>query len=183
MLTFSRGGIVGLVAACGAVGLVALATAGQRWRVLVAAGVLVVVALQIMSWAGTFTDGASSERFGNADTTNRVTIVESDLRLFGSNPIAGVGVGMALYKRDIDLYTSPHTEFTRLLAEHGVLGLAVIGLMVVMCVRIVRGGHGWYRMASVGLLAITIAQMGHSATKIASIPIAFGLAALLEDPE
>lgn len=183
VLTFSRGGIVGLVVACGAVGLVALGTAGQRWRVLVAAGVLIVVALQVMSWAGTFTDGASSERFGNADTTNRVTIVESDLRLFGSNPIAGVGVGMALYKRDIDLYTSPHTEFTRLPAEHGVLGLAVVGLLVVMCVRIIRGGHGWYRMASVGLLAITIAQMGHSATKIASIPVAFGLAALLEDPE
>ena len=86
-----------------------------------------------------------------------------------------------MYKRDIDLYTSPHTEFTRLLAEHGVFGLAVMALMAVMCIRIIRGGHGWYRMASVGLLAITIAQMGHSATKIASIPIAFGLAALLEE--
>lgn len=181
VLTFSRGGVIGLVAACGAVGLVALSTAGQRWRVLVAAGVLIVVGLQVMSWAGTFTDGASSERFGDTDTTNRVDIAESDLRLFGSHPITGVGVGMALYKRDIDLYTSPHTEFTRLLAEHGVFGLAVMALMAVMCIRIIRGGHGWYRMASVGLLAITIAQMGHSATKIASIPIAFGLAALLEE--
>lgn len=181
VLTFSRGGVIGLVAACAAVGLVALNTAGQRWRAVVAAGVLVVVAFQIMSWAGTFTGGASEERFGDTDTTNRTKIAASDLRLFASHPLLGVGVGMAIYERDIDLYTSPHTEFTRLPAEHGLLGVIYLGLLVFMCVRIVRRADGWYRMASVGLLVITIAQLGHSATKIASIPVAFGLAALLQD--
>lgn len=183
VLTFSRGGLFALVLAGACVGLVALGISGQRWRVLVAAGVLVVVALQVLSWAGAFTDGASEERFSSTDSTNRVEIAKSDVRLFLEYPVLGVGAGVSLYVRDYPPMAAAHTEFTRLLADHGLLGLAAVVVLALICIRLVRTAGGWYRMAAVGLLVMAIAQMTHSATRIGSISIAFGLAALLEDPD
>lgn len=183
VLTFSRGGLFGLVLAAGAVGLVALTVSGQRIRVVVAAGLLLVVAVQVLSWAGAFTGGASEERLSSTDSTNRGEIASSDVRLFLEHPILGVGVGVSPFERDLALFAPPHTEYTRLLAEHGVFGIAVIGLIVAIAARAVRNAEGWYRMASVGVLVVALSQMVHSATRLGSIAVAFGLASLLEDSE
>ncbi len=183
VLTFSRGGLFGLALACGAVLLAALVMSGQRVRVLVAAGLLIVVAIQVLSWAGAFTGGASEERFSSTDSTNRGEIAAGDLKLFYQHPILGVGVGISPFQRDYKVYASPHTEYTRLLAEHGVFGAAVIALLIAISVRAVLRADDWYRLAAVGLLAIALAQMVHSATRIGSISVAFGLASLLEDKE
>jgi len=181
VLTFSRGGVFGLVLALAAVGLVALSTSGQRLRTVVTAGVLLLIGIQIMSWAGAFTGGASEERFTSTDSTNRWEIALADIDLFLTKPIFGAGAGMAMFDRDFKR-TAAHTEYTRLLAEHGLFGLGVLAVLVVICVRLVRAGNGWYRMASAGLLVLAVGQMMHSATRIGSIAIAFGLAALREEP-
>ena len=70
------------------------------------------------SWIGAFTGNASNERFSSTDTTNRGEIANGDLRLFGAHPLGGVGVGVAAIERDFSLRAFPHTEYTRLLAEH-----------------------------------------------------------------
>lgn len=181
VLTFSRGGVFSLVIALSCVGLAALTTRGQRGRTIVAAGLLVLVAIQILSWAGAFTDDASSERFSSTDSSNRTEIAEGDLKLFGSHPIVGVGVGVAAIERDFSVRSAPHTEYTRLLAEHGIFGIGVMGALAALTLRIVRGGRGWFRMAAVGLVVMSLAQMAHSATRIGVIPLGFALAALLED--
>lgn len=181
VLTFSRGGLFGLVLAAAAVGLVALVSSGQRFTVIITAVVLVVVAVQVLSWVGAFTGGASEERLSSTDSTNRVEIAESELRIFARNPIFGTGVGTAKDERDIPIMTAPHTEYTRLLAEHGVFGLAAIAVLATLCVKIFRSGRGWSRMAAAGLMVMALAQMAHSATRIGSIAVCFGLAALIDD--
>ena len=181
MLTFSRGGLFALVLAGIGIAMAALTASGQRSRVLVAAAVLFAVALRLLSWAGAFTDGASGERLSSTDSTNRTKFALGDLRLFRAHPLEGVGVGESQFQRDLP--GAPHTEFTRLLAEHGFLGVVEIGLLVALVVRLVRTAAGWYRLAAVGLLVMALAQMTHSATRIGSIAVCFGLAALLEDAD
>lgn len=181
ILTFSRGGVFALVLAGGAVLLASLVSSGQRARVLVAAGILVLVAVQLLSWAGAFTDGESNDRLSSTDSTNRTEIAAADLRLFAQKPILGAGVGVSPSERDYPGNVAPHTEYTRLLAEHGLFGVAAIGLLALICFRILRRSRGWYRLAAVGLLVMALAQMMHSATRIGSIAVAFGLAALQED--
>lgn len=183
VLTFSRGGVFGLVLASACVGLVALTISGQRTAVIVAAGLLIVVALQVLSWAGTFTGGASEDRLASMESTNRGLIASSELQLFYEHPILGVGPGMAKYDRHIGLKTASHTEYTRLLAEHGVLGVAALVILLLICIRTVTAAQGWDRMAAVGLLAMALTQMAHNATRIGSIAVCFGLAALLGDHE
>lgn len=181
VLTFSRGGLLSLVLALAAVGLAALTLSGQRMRVLVAAGVLMAVGIQILSWAGAFTDGASDERFSSADTTNRGDIAALDMDVFWDNPLWGVGVGRLKSERNFTVESAAHTEYTRLLAEHGVLGLFAIGALAGLSLRILRGTAGWHRMAAAGLIALSLSTMAHSATRIGSIPLAFALAALRGD--
>ena len=181
VLTFSRGGIFGLVLAGAGIGFAAISASGQRTRVVVASGVLFVVALRLLSWAGAFTGGASEKRLKSTNSTNRTRIAAGDLRLFRSHPLEGVGVGRSQWLRDLP--DPPHTEFTRLLAEHGFLGVAVLGLLASLCVRLIRTAKGWYRLATVGLLVIALAQMTHSATRIGSIAVCFGMAAFLADSE
>ena len=57
------------------------------------------------------------------DTTKRYDIFIEDLEIFRDNLLFRVGVGNSprLRKRYIEI--SPHTELSRVLAEHGILGL------------------------------------------------------------
>lgn len=182
VLTFSRGGVFGLVVALAAVLLASMVESGQRFRSIVLAAVLVVVAVQILSWVGAFTGGESEKRFSSTDSTNRTEIALADLRLFSEDPIFGVGVGVSTYVRPFGIGAiAPHTEYTRMLAEHGIFGVAALCLLVAMCVRIVCRSSGWYRLASVGLLVMAFAQMAVNATRLGSIGIAFAFAAVLED--
>lgn len=180
VLTFSRGGVFGLVLALVAVGITSLITSGQRLRVIVLAVVLAGMGIQIMSWAGAFTEGKAEERFASTDSTNRWDIAKADVDLFWSHPLLGVGAGMGKFKRDFAT-TAAHTEYSRLLGEHGVFGMGVLVILAVLCTRLVRQSQGWNRMAVVGLLILVLGQMTHSATRIGSIAVTFGLAALQRD--
>lgn len=180
ILTFSRGGVFALAIAAAAVGLTALTVSRQRTRTIVVAAVVCVLGTLVLSWVGAFTDGASDDRLSNT-RTSRSELNEADLELFYENPMTGVGVGMAKFERDFSQLSAPHTEYTRLLAEHGIVGALAIVLLGVMAYRIVRSSQGWYRIASVGLIMMSLAQMAHSATRIGCIPLGFALAALRED--
>ncbi len=183
VLTFSRGGLFGMVLAVGAVGVTSLAMSRQRIVVIATAAILVLLAIQILSWAGAFTGGASEDRFSSTDSTNRTEIAASEWRIFLQHPMLGAGVGSAKYERDINMNTAPHTEYTRLLAEHGVLGIVAIAMLGVLSFRLISSASEWYRLAAVGLIVMALAQMVHSATRIGSIAICFGLAALRQELE
>lgn len=58
----------------------------------------------------------------NSITTNRADIFGGDLLLFTENPL-GVGAGASKYLRVTENGVVSHIEFSRLLAEHGYLGL------------------------------------------------------------
>ena len=55
----------------------------------------------------------------------------ADLQIFAENPLFGLGPGTAMIERDrISGIGIAHTEFTRLLSDHGSLGLVAMGLLV-----------------------------------------------------
>lgn len=180
VLTFSRGGVYALAIAALAVGLTALTISSYRGRTIVAAAVVCVMGVLVLSWTGAFTDGASGDRLGNTETS-RSELNEADIALFYEHPITGVGVGMAKFDRNFDQLSAPHTEYTRLLAEHGIAGVIALLLLGLMSWRIIRDAAGWYRMAAVGLIVMSLAQMAHSATRIGCIALGFALAALREE--
>jgi O-antigen ligase len=89
-----------------------------------------VVYFVVYPWLDGFTNGALSERFKNTDLTNRDKIMAMDLKIFQENIVLGIGVGRAKEAREaMEHRASSHTEYTRLLAEHGSLGVGAILLL------------------------------------------------------
>lgn len=127
-LTFSRGGLYNLVGAILLASLFLLKDARTRIQfvlaTLVIGGAFYFVVLPGLN---AFTNGALYARFEDTGATGREEIVQMDFRIWRDNPILGVGPGRAVkYRADMGFRTSAHTEFTRLLAEHGLFGLAAL---------------------------------------------------------
>ncbi|MGZ4683471.1 MAG: O-antigen ligase family protein [Acidimicrobiales bacterium] len=181
LLTLSRGGVWGFVAAGVCIGLAGLLTSGTRSRVLTIGVVVVLAAVLVYSWVNLFTAGSLANRYADQSSTNRSDIARGDLALFADNPLFGVGPGVSKYVRTgvKEADGSTHTEYSRLLAEHGVFGVVALVLLVTMLVQALRSTTTtWNRFVTTGAGVYALFTMSHSATRIAVIAVMFGLASL-----
>lgn len=126
IMTFSRGGIY--LAGAAAVTIVIYMLPNPRaWPGLLVTGLvagLLLVAV-VFPWLNQFSDGALETRFSDTSSTGRYEILMADLEIWKRNPVLGVGTGQAKSLRAEFFKThSAHTEYSRLLAEHGLFGLA-----------------------------------------------------------
>lgn len=195
LLTFSRGGIIG-----GVLGIVALLFINQRRKSeingkmkigrLFFIGVPAIVGIFIM--ANSISDGNLSLRYQgetagtlsglkeknlNTITTSRSEISEGDIDLFLANPIFGVGVGESKELRKVQTGVITHVEFSRLLAEHGILGMIV--LIMVLWYFIERRGMLATEGAVFYILAIVAFYTTfHAATRTFMSPILMSLMCL-----
>jgi hypothetical protein len=88
-----------------------------------------------------FTGGKVVDRFSQVDVTGRDRLARQDLAIWRRNIVLGVGIGMARSERaEISGFrTAAHTEYTRLLAEHGLLGfIAALALCAAAVRNVVR---------------------------------------------
>jgi hypothetical protein len=67
----------------------------------------------------------SKEKGINTLTTNRYNIMMGDINTFVKHPIFGVETGRSSEYREESSFQYSHVEFSRLLAEHGLIGLLV----------------------------------------------------------
>lgn len=130
-LTFSRGGL--FMAGGATIGAFFYLSRNRQLLIssaLVCAILFVIANYVVLPRLETFTDGAITKRFLKTDTTGRDQLIVGELELFIENPILGVGPGMGGYYR-IPLGVGSHTEYSRLLSEHGVFGLTAILILLV----------------------------------------------------
>jgi len=182
-LTFSRGGIYSAVLAGAAMLLVGITQRGARLRSLLTLAAVSVALLVVFSSANDFSGNWLDTRYEKAGTTGRTNIAEADFAVFESHPLFGVGSGRAgEFRRgegDVLDSAAAHTEFTRLLAEHGVFGLAAIALIAVMLVQSYRWSLSyWNRLTIVALSMWSLTTMLHAATRIGAISVMLALTQL-----
>jgi hypothetical protein len=139
-LTLSRGGLVNAAVAAIAGSLFFLSD--PRTRIRVAVGVMVLSLLGyyvVFPALDQFTDGALTNRFSDSDLTNRPEILKADLQIWQDHAWLGVGPGQGNYHREAYIRNTPaHTEYTRMLAEHGVLGIASLVAMIVLVTQVLK---------------------------------------------
>jgi len=180
-LTFSRGGLYSAGAGVIAIVLVALATKGARTRVIAGVIIGLLVAVALFPSLNDFTGDAIGARFEKSGTSGRDSIANADFDLFVQSPLFGVGVGVAKTERAntataYEVEAKAHTEWTRLLAEHGILGFVAGVLIIVMAVQgIRRSTTRWNRMVAASCALWSVVTMAHSATAVASICFVFTL--------
>jgi O-antigen ligase len=178
-LTLSRGGAFNLAVAGGILVLLELVWSQRRAQMLIVLILIGVVGFFVFSRLDTFTDGTLNKRFAETSTSRRSTLAEEDLQLWSEHKLAGVGPGVASTLRlDPALQGSaPHTEFTRLLAEHGTLGLAaMVALLALVISAFARGRTRWGQTLTLVLAAWALCEMSHAAMRLAATSFVFGLA-------
>jgi hypothetical protein len=97
----------------------------------------VLASLGVWTYSSMQTNGLINKRYANEDAngrekksqlSGREDLIESELNMFFDNPILGIGVGKnkeyRLQKTGIE--AASHNEITRMLAEHGSLGLLAL---------------------------------------------------------
>lgn len=176
-LTFSRGGLDTALGAAVLGSLYLLRDARTRTR-LVGFALVLAVAVYSFLWPrlDAFTEGKISVRFRDLSPTGRDVLLRDDLRIWLEHPITGVGPGGVPAHRAVS-EASAHTEFSRLLAEHGVLGLGAVVTLLVICGGSLRQARtAASRALVVSLFAWSFLHMSHSAMRTVAPAFVFGLA-------
>jgi O-antigen ligase len=180
VLTFSRGGVLNAVICIGF--LMVHLVRQPRVRVTV------LVVLVLFTFLGTavifprlneYTGGALQERYSSSGAGLRRTLMEEELELWRDNPVLGVGPGMSKYYRAslLGVEVASHTEFTRLLSEHGTLGLLALLMLVALAGKAYLRAPSALEKAWVSAFSgWTFVEMSHSAMRIMAISLLFGLA-------
>ena len=183
VLTFSRGGIY---AAVGALMILAIFQArdfGQFIkRILPVIFVGVVFLLAVFPYLNNFTGGKLEERFESSDTTNRYSIMEMEIQMFAENPLFGVGVGEAISQRlqMSQQLAASHTEFTRLISEHGSLGvLAILSLVVASVLNMRKQTTRSGKALVAGSLVWAGLFLGNAGMRLAAPAFMWGLSFVL----
>jgi hypothetical protein len=188
LLTFSRGGLFSTALALVALAVYRARDRRVRNRILgVAAVALTLGYFLVVPWIEDFTGGAFSDRFSDVNT-ERTSLAQNDTQIFFDNIVFGVGPGMTKYQRlSIEICelrtdgcrkeASSHTEFTRLLGEHGIAGVLALSCLVLLAYRSVAKGSRTRPFAA-AFMAWALAQMVYANLRVVAVPLAFGLAFL-----
>ncbi|WP_198012048.1 O-antigen ligase family protein [Gillisia sp. CAL575] len=125
-----------------------------------------------------YTNRDSAGRLEDDITTGRAELIETELQGFYDHPVMGVGVGKArdFRSEEAGTITASHNEISRLLSEHGLLGLtAILILIFVPIVFWFKFKNNYYFLAFLAFWFLTI---NHSAMRIALPAFVYGLALL-----
>jgi len=179
-LSFSRGGVWTAIGSM-AVAAFYLIRQPRQKAVFMVTIVLLIIGFTIFFPAlNDLTGGELSARFQDFDPTGRDLIIKGDLLAFKEHPIFGVGIGQSRYYHAIFFKESAtHTEYTRLLAEHGLFGVTALLILLLITLGRVFGKQALLGKAIVlSFTAWTYLYMYHAATRLAASAFLFGLGAI-----
>lgn len=180
VLTFSRGGVLTALIAMGLFGIHLFRQRRARATFITAALVGLFLASRfVLPALDQFTGGALTARYSELDPSIRKSIAQQEIEIWRAHPILGVGPGMSKYYRE-DVFQrliAAHTEFTRLLAEHGIFGaFALLILVLYVTWDYLKAPtamtHGWVA----AFAAWPLLEMAHSAMRIVAVSFLLGLA-------
>ena len=189
LITFSRGGILAAVIAF-SVSISYYLLHDQKKIYIISKGIILLI-VTIISWYTivSITDGVITERYGFGkslygekfimDLTGRALIYEIDLNIFSDKFFTGSGPGQAKELRHQYGYTgqvTAHTEFSRMLAEHGILGLLSLLILIIITGHIfVKSDTRNSKFIKLCFGLIALLSMGHSAMRLAMPEFIYGL--------
>ena len=185
LLTFARGGVVAPMFAI-LVGIFISIRSNEDNIKITRYMYLILIVVGLSYFASILTQGLIDRRYmelanmgvWQGSLTGRTKIMAIDLNIFLNHPIMGVGPGAAhklRYEYGYGAAVAAHSEFTRMLAEHGIFGL--ISIFSIMSLSIIE----YYKRDNVNkvLLAcfstFSLLTMFHSAFRIALAGYIYGL--------
>jgi hypothetical protein len=189
MLTFSRGGMI-----TGFVMIVLLLLflyfkSNYKGRVKLNYVIVFISVAMMATWGYTSfqTGGLIDKRYANQDAKGRVKksqftgredIAHHEIDIFFENPIFGVGVGKGVEIRALKTGTDvqSHDEITRMLAEHGSLG--ILALLILFFTPLVLYLENKFNMFLLCFVAFWFLTINHAAMRTAAPAFVYSLSLL-----
>jgi hypothetical protein len=189
MVTFSRGGMITGFLMIFLLLFFLYTKSNFRGRVKLNY-VIVLIGIALMAtWGYTSfqTNGLIGKRYANQDAagraketqfTGREEIAQDEINIFLKNPIFGVGVGKGVEVRRGDSENAPlsHDEITRMLAEHGSLG--VLALLILFFTPLFLYLDNKFNMFLLCFVAFWLLTINHAAMRTAAPAFVYSLALL-----
>ena len=179
VLTFSRGGALATVLAVTAVLIILISSSPGNLRNLLPLVLIIGILLAVgLNYLEDFSGGALSTRFEDTDSSGRELLLTTQLSAFFDNPVTGVGAGLSpRYFAQKGVHAATHTEYTRLLSEHGLLGILAIMFIGVSIINQIwnHTSLDLTRAVKIGFAVWAAATLFHSATRILAPSIAFAI--------
>ena len=188
LMTFSRGGILAAIITISIAMIYHLFHDQKRILIFIKGiGISIII---IISWLviAEITNGVINKRYGvgNAtyteklfgDLTGRTELYKIDFLIFSDNIFTGIGPGQANLQRMDYGYgkaAAAHTEYTRMLSEHGLPGLVSLFILLGFPFYFFNSSNG----ASTKLIIIyfsvlVLLTMFHSAMRVSMPALMFG---------
>ncbi len=187
LLTFSRGGILTSFLAIGFFTFFyILATKDKLKNLIKFATLFVFSGIALLLYTSNLTGGMLMNRYTNKNaagiekkdiSTGRVVIFETDLEGFLDHPFFGLGVGGSKYYRldKLDRYAASHNEVSRLLSEHGMIGVVILFLLIFIPIKNMKNQSNLARAFLGAFFLFWFLTINHSAMRIAFPGFIYGL--------
>jgi len=187
--TFSRGGVITAII-CAVTFLIVYyykQPGKEQRKIVFKIGLILFAFIATWFYTAVASKGLITYRYTNRDaggqletdiTTGRAELITTELEGFYYSPVIGIGVGKGKGMRSemTGMPTASHNEISRLLSEHGILGIvAILILIFVPIVFWTKFKNNYYFLAFVAFWFMTI---NHSAMRIALPAFIYGLALL-----
>ena len=189
ILTFSRGGMI-----TGLLMIVLLLVflyfkSNFGGRVKLNYIIVLLMGAMIATWSYTSfqTGGLIDKRYSNQDAagrtkqsqfTGREDVAQNEIDTFLKNPIFGVGVGKGAEVREDEtgIKVLSHDEITRMLAEHGSLG--IVALLLLFFTPLVLYLENKFNMFLLCFVAFWFLTINHAAMRTAAPALVYSLSLL-----
>ncbi|MEN8765429.1 O-antigen ligase family protein [Wenyingzhuangia sp.] len=188
LLTFSRGGMLTGFLAFVLFSIFYLIGKHKLVSLFKYLGIMSLFFLTIWLYSSNVTGGRLSNRYLGKDymgvqnkdiTTGRLAIMRDQLNAFLEHPFFGLGVGSGKYSRldeyDQTITIVSHNEITRLLEEHGLIGLFSLLLLFYAVMDNFRQQDIRYKGFVLGFATLWFLTISHSAMRIAFPGFVYGL--------
>ena len=189
LMTFSRGGMItGIVMiALFLIIVYAYTKKVSKLKLFYIFSSLIVTMALTWVYTENQTSGLLGKRYANQDALGRVKPIQfsgreelasGEIEMFLDHPFFGVGAGRGTEIRTqlIGYLTASHDEITRMLAEHGSLG--ILGLLILFCTPIFLYLDNKQHIYVFCFLAFWLLTINHAAMRTASPSFIYALSLL-----
>jgi O-antigen ligase len=187
LITFSRGG---MITAFLAISLFTyyyiLSKENKILNLAKYTGLLALFVIALFIYTSNVTGGMLENRYANKNaaggfksdiTTGRGTLFISEVSAFLDHPFFGIGVGGSKFYRmeELEIQAASHNEMSRLVAEHGLIGIVALMILIIVPIRLMFKQSYLARAFLASFLLFWFLTINHSAMRIALPGYIYGL--------
>ncbi len=187
LITFSRGGMITAFAAVAIFTFHFVISKKDKLKDIIKyTGMIAISGIALWLYTSDVTGGMLINRYTNKNaagkikkdvSAGRVDLFKTELEVFFNNPFFGIGVGGGKYyrKEKLDIEAASHNEMSRLLGEHGMIGIII--LLILLTIPILHfTTQPYLARAFIGAFFVFwFLTINHSAMRIAFPGFIYGL--------